>query len=46
MAPLVLLLGLADKMQSASYKRKLEKWDVDCSDSDSDVSDDEADLAV
>ena len=39
-------LSLADKMQTASYKRDVEKWDDDCSDSDSNASDDEADLAV
>ena len=39
-------LNLADKMQTASYKRDVEKWDDDCSDSDSNASDDEADLAV
>ena len=36
-------LHLQRKLQKAGYKAKVEKWD---SDSDSDVSDDEADLTV
>ena len=36
-------LALKDKLQTASYKAKVEKWD---SDSNSDESDDEADLSA
>ena len=36
-------LHLREKLQSASYVQKVEKWDTD---SDSDESDDEADLAM
>ena len=36
-------LHLKQKLQSAGYKQAVEKWDTD---SDSDESDDEADLAM